>query len=129
MKLKKKLKFEEALKQTDQGEILVVHGPGTCFHDGNENSLQIVVGEEDGEAKMETVAEIWSTSDPRTARLDAALLGHCRNLFPDVLRALRRRIERAEDEYPRDQWEDEGLVRDREILERADTVLIPGVGH
>lgn len=75
------------LKDCTTAPLLAVHGKGTCFHDGNADSIiwwsKPLDPEE--EAFAETVAEVWPTVPARKARNDAVLLVHCRNLFPILL--------------------------------------------
>ncbi len=82
----------ELCEKATPGPLVPIHGKGTCFHDGNLDSVQIFTkcGEE---TFAETVAEIWPSSDPQQSKADAALLAHCRNRFMEALEALRQEFE------------------------------------
>ena len=72
-------------KLASKGKFIPVHGKGTCFHDGNIDSIQTKVGEE----CWETVAEIWPTSKRSQSKADTILLAHSRNVIIEALEGLK----------------------------------------
>ena len=65
-----------ALRNTTTPRPLhVEHGEGTCFHDGNLDSITSDT-DDGGEPSTITVAEVWPTAPQRVAQIDAALLAH-----------------------------------------------------
>ena len=79
----------ELEKQATPGPWIPIHGKGTCFHGGNEDSVQSMTLAGDGEEIWETVAELWPTAPKGTATCDAKLIAHCRNHFMEALEALK----------------------------------------
>ena len=89
--------------------FFTVHGKGTCFHDGNEDSIQKEIIEDGGESVVETVCEFWPAAGT-IAKNDALLFNHFRNYGEDMV---------AEFENV--------LVRAKEGLEQLDSGDLTGV--
>ena len=81
-----KMTLEEAFKKATPIPLIVGHGKGTCFHEGNMDCL-VAAGPDDTET---TVAEVWPTTPRSQAKIDAALLAHCFNHFQEVVDVLQR---------------------------------------
>lgn len=76
-------------KLGSKGEFVPVHGKGTCFHDGNLDSIQFKAGMDGEDECWETVAEIWPTSKRSQGKADTILLAHSRNVIFDALEGLK----------------------------------------
>jgi hypothetical protein len=96
--------YEELKKQATPGRLVSIHGKGTCFHDGNLDSLQRMIGRDGDQECWETVAEVWPTSKRTQAKADARILAHCFNHFDELLKALESAIAWIDDKdvYARD---------------------------
>lgn len=93
--MKRIIPIEKAFRSATPGPFVHIYGAGTCFHDGNLNSIQIFEGTED-EPTGETIAEIWPTVPAGRAKLDTALLVHCFNHMPKAIEVLRDLIAAAD---------------------------------
>ena len=83
-----KIMLSEALKRATPGPWTPIHGKGTCFHEGNEDSVQ-KFAKHGGEDVSETIAEFWPTTPKATAKFDAILTAHCVNNLPRLLAAIK----------------------------------------
>lgn len=80
------MSLTKVLKRTTPGKVCAIHGEGTCFHEGNTDSVQRFF-KSDGEACAETVAEVWPAGDD-IAFYDAALLAHGFNHVAELMDAI-----------------------------------------
>ena len=78
------MNFWKLRRECTVGPLHAVHGKGTCFHDGNIDSI-VFRSKDSGEHVEETVAEVWPTSPEIRAQNDTRMLVHCWNRFPDLL--------------------------------------------
>ena len=80
----------ELEKKATPGPWTTIHGKGTCFHEGNQDSVQKINPEtEESEEEASTIAEFWPTAPSSIAKRDAMLTAHCRNNFLRALEALK----------------------------------------
>ena len=129
----KTISLEEAKKLATPGKLIPIHGEGTCFHEGNRDSIQWECGKDGEETMMETVAEIWPTSPPKRAKIDAALLAHRWNRFDEVVEALKALVHSpvvagmgaAIRDRARKGGEDDPYAQALSVLQRAKEVEIP----
>ena len=76
-------------KQASQTKLVPVHGKGTCFHEGNLDSIQTKVGMDGEDECWETVAEIWPSSPKSQSKADAILLAVGFNFILEALEGLK----------------------------------------
>lgn len=74
--------------------FFTVHGKGTCFHDGNTDSIQKETGEDGAEVVIETVCEFWPAAR-EIAKNDALLFNHFRNYGEDMVAEFENVLNRA----------------------------------
>ena len=82
----KYIALSKLLKQGTQGPFETVHGKGTCFHEGNIDSIQ-KFGSDGGETTAETVCEFWPAVKG-VSKADALLFNHFRNRGESMLEEL-----------------------------------------
>ena len=90
----KYIALSKLLKQGTQGPFVTVHGKGTCFHDGNRDSIQ-KIGTDGGEMTSETVCEFWPAVPSRISKADALLYNHFRNRGEAMVKILECVLRRA----------------------------------
>ena len=78
------MNFWKLRRECTTGPMHAVHGKGTCFHDGNIDSI-VFRSKAGGERAEETVAEVWPTAPAIRAQNDTRMLVHCYNRFPGLL--------------------------------------------
>lgn len=83
------MKLAVARKLATPIPLKAVHGKGTCFHEGNIDSL-VERGCGGGEFFEATVAELWPTTPISNAKATCALLAHCYNHFDELVAVLKR---------------------------------------
>jgi hypothetical protein len=83
-----RMHYRKLREMATPGVLIPMHGKGTCFHEGNLDSLQRAAGRDGGEELWETVAELWPTIDKEQARADTALIAHHWRYFTELLDAL-----------------------------------------
>ena len=94
MKYKNIYKLE---KKTTKTKLIPIHGEGTCFHDGNVDSIQTKVGMDGDEECWETVAEIWPSYPKTQSKADAIMIAHCRNHFMEAIQLAYDLLTKAQD--------------------------------
>ncbi len=108
-------------KKTTREKMIPVHGKGTCFHEGNEDSIQyrIPLGDKEEGELWETVCEFWPTEPASRARNDARMFAHCINNFDKALESLKRGVLQEQHEGITTPW---GL-RTAELIKELEEVL------
>jgi len=81
--------YKELKAKATPGKWFAVHGKGTCFHQGNLDSVQVSCDKDGDEEIVQTIAEVWPTGNRKQAKADAKLIAHCCHHFDALLEALR----------------------------------------
>jgi len=82
-------------EQISKGKLVPIHGEGTCFHEGNLDSVQYKSGMDGDEECWETLAEIWPSSKKSQSKADAILLSVGFNFILEALEGLKEAREFA----------------------------------
>ena len=91
--------YEELKAKATPGKWFAVHGKGTCFHQGNLDSVQVSCDKDGDEEIVQTIAEVWPTGNRKQAKADTKLIAHHANHFDALLAALRELLNEAEPRF------------------------------
>lgn len=110
------MNIHDVEKRATPGPWFSIHGKGTCFHDGNNDSVQHISGYDGDEEQVATIAEFWPTIPRSQAKADADLVAHCRNNYLRALGECQRLLVMLVEQRKDGGWPTDDLAYDRKLI-------------